>query len=66
MMVVPYEASGLQTLDEGVLLLESPIEFLLLVVPHAIEPDCSNRAVIGQELSQLTIHESIIAVPIRG
>ena len=66
MMVVPYKASRLQTLDEGVLLLESPVEFLLLVVPHAVEPNGSNRAVIGQELSQLTVHEGIIAVPIRG
>ena len=66
MMVVSYEASGLQTLDEGVLFLESPVEFLLFVVPHAIEPDGSNRAIIGQKLSQLTIHESIIALPIRG
>ena len=65
-MVVSYEASGLQTLDEGVLLVESPVEFLLFVVPHAVKPDGSNRAVIGQELSQLTIHEGIIAVPIKG
>ena len=66
MMVVSYEASGLQTLDEGVLLLESPVEFLLFVVPHSVEPNGSNRAIIGQKLSQLTIHESIILVPIRG
>ena len=66
MMVVSYEASGLQTLDEGILFLESPVEFLLFVVPHSIEPNGSNRAVIGQKLSQLTVHESIVAVPIRG
>ena len=64
MMVVAYHALGLQTLDEGVLLVESPVELLLLVVPHAIEPDGSYRPVVSQQFCKLHVHEGIITVPI--
>ena len=66
MMVVADKAARLQFLDECVLFIQSPVEALLLVVPHTVEPDGANRPIVGEELCELLVHKGIVAVPVGG
>ena len=65
-MVVANHAVGLQTVDEGILLVESPVESLFLVVPHAVEPDGTDGAVVREQFRQLAVHEGIVGRPVGG
>ena len=66
MVVVGHEAAGLQAVDEGVLGWELPVEGLRvgIVVPPSVEPDGSDRAVVGEELGELRVHKAVIALPV--
>mgnify|MGYP001000443809 CR=1 FL=1 len=62
MVVVGHEATGLQTVNEGVLGGELPVEGLRvgIVVPPSVEPDGSDGAVVGE----LRVHKAVIALPV--
>ena len=67
MMVVSYQTCGLQTVDEFILFGQLPVErhAVLFVIPPSVKPNASNGTIFGQQLSQLVVHECIVAFPIR-
>src|SRR5262245_48893060 len=50
-------------MDERVCLLEMPV--CIWLVPHAVEPDPADRAVIGEQLAQLPVHVIVeVSIPV--
>lgn len=66
MVVVAYEACGLQGVYEVILFFEFPVEAggVLVVVPASVEPYGSYFAVVRQQLCKLSVHEAIIRRPV--
>src|SRR5262249_12617773 len=63
MMVGNDQRGGLELMDQRVGLAEVPVGIGL--VPHAIEPDAADGAVVGKELPQLAVHVDVkVSVPI--
>ena len=54
MMIGNDECGGLQLVNERVGLGEMPVGVGL--VPHAVEPDAADGAVVGEQLAQLAVH----------
>src|SRR5206468_8772257 len=52
----------LETMDQRVRRPESPVGVGL--VPHTVEPDAADRAILGQQLLELPIHEAEVAWPL--
>ena len=51
-------------MDHGILFRQLPIESgILIMIPPTVEPDGTDRSVIGQQLSNLIIHKLIIRFP---
>ena len=65
-VIVAHQTRGLQAMDERVLSWQLPIKgyTVLIVIPPAIKPDGTNRAIACEELGQLPIHEVVILRPI--
>ena len=64
-MVVANETGGLQTVDEGILLGQLPVEVgVFLVVPPSVKPDGTNLTIVGKQLGQLVVHKLVIALPV--
>ena len=65
MMIVADEAGGLQTMDESILLGQTPVERgVLVLIPPSVKPYSSYLAVIGKEFGELIVHECIVRVPV--
>ena len=65
-MVIAYKASGLKRVDKRVLLRELPVKGngVRIVVPPTVKPDCTDIAVVGEELLELIVHKFVIMWPI--
>ena len=65
-MVVAYHAARLKRVHESILFRELPVKRfgILVVVPPAVKPDASHRAVSGEQFPQLGIHEAVISRPV--
>src|SRR5438067_12080711 len=63
MMVGNDERRRLELMDERVGLIQMPVGIGL--VPHAIEPDASDRAIVGEQFGELAVHVVIeVGIPI--
>ena len=63
-VIVPNEASWVQSMDTSVHLVIMPVEArIVILIPFTIEPD-SFSAIVLDKLFQLSIHESIISLPL--
>ena len=67
-VVVTDETCGLQAVDEGILLVELPIEGhgVGVMFPLAVKPDGTDGSVVGQQLGQLVVHELVVLAPVGG
>ena len=61
-VIVADERRGLQAMDERVGALEMPVGIGL--VPHAVEPDPADLAVLGEELGELRVHVVEVALEV--
>ena len=61
-MIVAYEAVGLQAVYEFVLFVELPVkrDGVFLVVPHSVKPDGPYGAVVSEQFCELSVHEPVI------
>ena len=68
MVVVAYEACGLQAVDEGILLVQLPVKWrgISIMFPLAVKPDGAHGAVVGQQFGQLIVHELVVLGPVGG
>ena len=65
MMIVAYKASGLQLVYQLILTRQLPVEIgILILIPPAVEPNGTYRAIVGEQLRQLVVHKLIIARPV--
>ena len=66
-MVVAHQASRQQTVDEGILFGQLPIEsrLRLILIPPPIEPNGAYGAILSQQFGELSIHKGKIMRPIR-
>ena len=42
-----------------------PVEVrVLVVVPHSVKPDAAYRAIVGEQLFELVVHERVVGFPL--
>ena len=68
MVVVADKAGGLQTVNEGILLVELPVEGrrVGIVLPLTVKPDGADWTIVGEQFGQLVVHEFVILRPVGG
>ena len=65
MVVVANETCRLQTVYERILLRQTPVERRVdVLIPQTVKPDGTHTAIVGEQLCELVVHESIIRVPV--
>src|SRR5581483_12026087 len=62
MMIGNNQGLRLETMDEAVSIVELPVG--VRFVPHAVEPDATDFAIIRKQFGQLAVHEIEILVPV--
>ena len=64
-MIITNQTGRLQAVYQRILSGQLPIETgIPVLIPPAVEPYCAYFPVTGQQLRQLVIHKSVIAVPV--